>query len=129
MQIVKPRKHLIKQRKHIALLLFGIFFFPILFQSFHIVWHYLHDHKREHSHCSQAITNTDFHSNNKTVSEKEKVCPICEYQFSINNLPKISFPNPAIPEIARNYIEITYQQHYKQIFSDKTPRAPPVFIS
>lgn len=120
---------MIKLRKHIALLLFGIFFFPILFQSFHIVWHHSHGYKCEHNLCSQTITNTCFHSNDKNVSEKEKTCPICEYQFSINDLPKISFFNAVIPVFACTYNEVATQQQYKQVFSDKTPRAPPVLIS
>ncbi|MBN2728719.1 MAG: hypothetical protein JXR53_05795 [Bacteroidales bacterium] len=120
---------MIKLRKHIAYLLFGIFFFPILFQSVHVVWHHSHGDQGEHTLCAQTITRTDFQSNNKNVSEKEKTCPICEYQFSINDLPKISFFNPAIPENACNYLKIAKQQQYKQVFSDKTPRAPPVYFS
>ena len=117
---------MIKLRKHIALLLFGILFFPILFQSLHIVWHHSHGYKCKPTLCSQTITTTDSHSNNKYVAEEENTCPICEYQFSTNDLPKISFFNPEIPAIACNYIKIANQQQYKQFFSDKTPRAPPV---
>ncbi|MFW5760338.1 MAG: hypothetical protein ACOCXH_05105 [Cyclobacteriaceae bacterium] len=120
---------MIKLRKHIAFLLFGIFFLPIIFQSVHVVWHHSHSYKCEHNLCSQPITKKDLHSNGENVSEKEKTCPICEYQFSINDFPKISFFNPAIPAIACNYIELATQQQYKQVFSDKTPRAPPVLIS
>lgn len=120
---------MIKLRKHIALLLFGIFFFPILFQSLHIVWHHSHGYKCEHTHCSQTVTNTDFHSDKENVSEKEKTCIICEYQFSINDLPIIPFFNPAIHTIACNYTKTANQQQYKPVFSDKTPRAPPVIIS
>ena len=120
---------MIRLRKHIAFLLFGIFFIPNVFQSVHIVWHHSHGYKCEHNHCFQTITKTDFHSNGENVSEKEKTCPICEYQFSINDLPKISFFSPVIPAIVSIYNEITTQQQYKQVFSDKTPRAPPVDIS
>lgn len=120
---------MIKLRKHIALLLFGIFFFPILFQLFHIVWHHSHGYKCEHTLCSQTITNTDFYSTGDNISENEKTCPICEYQFSINDLPKISFFNAVIPVFACTYNEVATQQQYKQVFSDKTPRAPPVLIS
>lgn len=120
---------MIKLRKHIAFLLFGIFFFFILFQSVHIVWHHSHGYKCEHNQCFQTITNTDIHLYGENVSEKEKTCPICEYQLSINDLPKISFFNAVIPVFDCTYIEVVIQQQYKQVFSDKTPRAPPVLIS
>jgi len=120
---------LIRTRKHIAFLLFGIFFLPILFQSIHVVWHHSHAYKCEHNLCSQTITNKDLHTNGENVSEKEKICPICAYQFAINYLPTISYFKPFIPIFIYDYNEIATQQHYKQVFSDKTPRAPPVLIS
>ena len=116
-------------RKYIAFLLFGIFFFPILFQSVHIVWHHSHGYKCKDNFCHQTIADKEFYPNEKNVTEKEKTCPICEYQFSINDLPKISFFSPVISGIAYVYNEIATQQQYKQLFSDKTPRAPPVLIS
>lgn len=115
-------------RKHIAFLLFGIFFFPILFQSIHVVWRHSHPSKCEHNLCSQTITNK-VHTNGENVSEKEGTCPICAYQFAINNFPTITFFNPVIPIFICDYNEIATQQYYKQVFSDKTPRAPPVLIS
>jgi hypothetical protein len=63
------------------------------------------------------------------VSQKQKTCPICEYHFSINDLTKIYFFKTVIPAIACNYFEIAKQRQYKQVFSDKAPRAPPVLIS
>ena len=120
---------MIKLRKHIALLLFGSFFFSIIFQSVHVIRHHSNTHKCEHNLCSQTLTNTDFHSNGENVLEREKTCPICEYQFSINDLPKISFFNAVIPVFVCTYNEVTTQQQYKPVFSDKTPRAPPVLIS
>lgn len=120
---------MIKLRKHIALLLFGIFLFPILFQSIHVVWHHSRTYICGHNLCSQTITNKDFLTNGENISEKEKICPICEYQFSINDLPKISFYSPAILAIACNYIKTTNRQRYKQVVTDKTSRAPPVIIS
>lgn len=120
---------MIKLRKHIAFILFGIFFFPILFQSVHIVWHHSNGYKSEHNHCFQPITNKGLYSNGENLSEKEKTCPICEYQFSINDLPKISLFKADIPVLAFIYIEATTKQQYKQVFSDKTPRAPPIFVS
>jgi hypothetical protein len=120
---------LIRLRKHIALLLFGIFFFPIIYQTVHIVWHHSHGYTCEHNQCFQTITNKDLHLNGENISQKENTCPICEYQFSINDLPKISFFNAVIPEFSCVFNEIATQKQYKQVFTDKSPRAPPVLTS
>ena len=120
---------MIRLKKHIAFLLFGIFIFPIVFQSVHIVWHHSHVYKCAHNHGLQAASKTDFHSNGENVSEKQTTCPICEYQFSINELPNIATFNAVIPVFPYSYNEVATQQQYRQAFSDKTPRAPPVFVS
>lgn len=129
MQIVKNKTSLINHRKHIALLLLGIFFFPILFQSVHIVWHHASNHKREHHLCEQKSFDKDAFSKEACLHGKEERCLICDYKFSINDSPKRSFFNLIVPAIAFVFNEADRQQQYKQFFSDKTPRAPPVLIS
>lgn len=119
---------MIKLKKHIALLLLGIFFFPIIFQSVHIVWHHPNGYKNQCRHCEKETAENTSYSFAKDVSQKENICPICEYQFSINDLPIISIFRTIIPEIACLFNEIAVQQQYNQIFSDKTPREPPVLI-
>jgi hypothetical protein len=116
-------------RKHIAVFLLGIFCFPIIFQSVHIVWHHSHGYKQEYKICDKGTSEKTSYSFAKNISQKENICPICEYQFSINDLPKNSVFRTIIPEIACLLNEIAVQQQYNQIFSDKTPRAPPVVIS
>lgn len=120
---------MIRLSKHIAFLLFGVFIFPILFQSVHIVRHHSHDIKCEHEHCHQTIADKGFHSNVEINSEKEKSCLICEFEFSINDLPEIAFFSPAINVIDFNYAEIATQEARIQVLSEKSPRAPPVLIS
>jgi hypothetical protein len=119
---------LIRLKEHIAFLLFGIFFFPFLFQSLHILWHHSHVNKSEHNQYFQTITKTDFHSNGENVSEKKYKCPICAYKFSINDLPKIYFYYSIISVIACIYIELVQQYKYMQVFLVKTTRAPPVNV-
>jgi len=118
---------LIRLRKHIALIIFGIFFFPILFQSVHIVWH--QNHKPEHHFCHHKDNDKESQTKYESISKNEEICLICEYKFPINDSPKVFFINSDIPAIACIYDEIDKQQQYKQVFSDKTPRAPPVRIS
>lgn len=116
-------------RKHIASLLFVVFFFPITFQSLHILWHHSHGYKSEHHVCHQNLYEIDSNTININIAEREKTCPICEYQFSILDLPEIAFLSSIIPVFSRILKEEAKQQQYKQVFSDRTPRAPPVLFS
>lgn len=100
-----------------------------MFQSFHIVWHHSHSYKCEHHICHQKLSDKDSHTKRKNISKKENTCPICEYQFSVNDLPKISFFSTYIPVFVCTYNEIAIQEQHKQVFLDKTPRAPPVHFS
>jgi len=121
---------LIKLRKHIAFLLFGIFLFPIIFQTIHIVEHHSHAHKSDHNHSLKTVTNSYSHSEGENLFQKEKICPICEYQFSINDLPSITLFNAAAPVLLLSaYNAVATEQHYRHVFSEKTPRAPPVSVS
>ncbi len=120
---------MIHLRKHIALLLFGIFFLPIIFHGVHIVWHHSHGDKYEHEFCYNSETDNISQINIDNISNKGNICPICVYQFSINDLPEISFFSSDIPEIAFVYYDLYKSQHWKQVFSDIPPRAPPVIIS
>ena len=120
---------MIRRKKHIAFFLFVIFFFPITFQSLHIVWHHAHGYKGRQHLFSNATHNEDSSINKENISEKEKLCPIGEYQFSINDLPEFSIFRSVIPAFAFHFDEIIIQQQYKQFFSDKTPRAPPILNS
>lgn len=120
---------MIRLRKIIASFLFVIFFFPITFQSIHIVWHHSHGYKCDHHLCHQKISDKDFHTDGENISEAEKACLLCEYQFSINDLPGISVFSLVIPVFTCIYSENAKEQQYKQVFSDKTPRAPPASVS
>ncbi len=120
---------MIRIRKHIASFLFVIFFFPITFQPIHIVWHHSHGYNGKQYLTNKILSDKDPHTNQENISKEEKLCPIGEYQFSINDLPEFPVFRTEIPVFACNYNEIAIQQPYKQVFSDKIPRAPPVLIS
>jgi len=128
-QIVKIKNLIIKLRKHIALLLLGIFFFPILFQSVHIFWHHSHGYKCEHFFYHKKTSDNDSLTKHVNTSEEEETCLICEYKFPINDSPKVFFFSTTIPTFVCVINEIDKQLPYKPVFSDKTPRAPPVLIS
>ena len=116
---------MIKFNKHIATVLIGIFFFPLAFQSIHIVWH--HDHL--HYDCYHVFNSIN-NSQAATISTTGKIntCPICEYKFSINNLPVISVFRSPIPKINNSINETIMVQLHQQIIERKSPRAPPLSL-
>ncbi len=116
-------------KKHIAFLLFGIFFFPIIFQSLHVVRHHSHNNKVEHHICHHKTTDKCCPDTSESISQEEKICAICEYHFSLNDIPKIFIFRSIIPEFICSINQTATQQGYQQVFRDKSPRAPPAIIS
>lgn len=121
---------MIRLRKHIAVLLFGIFFFPIVFQSAHIVWHHSRDHEHKHLIGGKKYSSENqSHALTTIISQKDNLCPICEYQFSSNDRSDILILKAKISEINCVFNEIVTLRYKKQDFSKKPARAPPVSIS
>lgn len=125
----KVQIKLFELKKHIAVILLGIFIFPITFQSIHIVWH--HSHCISHNAtCHNAVdyhdyTGTAFHHSNSTDH-----CPICEYQLSINTLPDIPFFEAVIPIICGTFKVLSVTKPHQEVFALQSPRAPPAqFLS
>lgn len=119
---------MIRLRIHIAFLLFGIFFFPILFQSIHIACHQYNNYKSEHHFCHDKVHDKVTNAKGEKELEKENTCLLCEYQFSINDLPDVFFFSSVIPAFSCVSNEIAENHQYKQVYTVKTPRAPPVFF-
>lgn len=121
----KVQIKLLEFKKHIAVILLGIFIFPITFQSIHIVWHHSHciSHK---AICHNAVDCHDYTGTAFIHSNSSNHCPICEYQFSINTLPDIPFFEAVISIIFVIYVILSVTKPHQEIFAVKTPRAPPI---
>lgn len=126
---IKNRIELIRIKKHIALFLFGIFFYSILFPALHIVWHHKHGYKKELHYCHQESSEEESQAHRASVSEKESPCSICEYQISIGDVSEIPFFSSIIPVFYISYIGRVAEQQFCFVFSIKTPRAPPILNS
>lgn len=119
--------------QHIALLLFGIFFFPILFQPLHVLWHKTVDEAHAHHHdggacCSIPVFDKHAQEKGDVLSEKESVCPICAYHFSVNELP-VPVLFHSVVWFARDAFEDTLVRCFpQQILAQNSPRAPPVLL-
>jgi hypothetical protein len=119
---------LTRLKRHITLIGLGFFVFPIIFQSIHIVWHHSNAHSESYTHtCCSLGKNCLPDKGSINISESDEHCPLCEYEFSVNNIPGFSVINTGIPYIIYvlndNEIDIIYQAST----SFNPPRAPPIF--
>jgi len=127
--IVKYKLGLIQIRTHISFFLFWIFFTPILFQSIHIVWHHSDAHQCEHHLCISEASDQMLKADDTQLSEKEEKCPICEYEFPINNIPKVSSYDASLPIFSSLYTKTLTQKQFIKVISKRNPRAPPVYCT
>jgi len=115
-----------QERKHIAILLYWIFIFPIVFQSFHIVVHHSHTDLHNHELCNHHLPKQSISYDYVIESQHDQSCPICDYQFSINDLPNILFLASVVPLKKGILNELEVHFPFQTLFSHKSPRAPPV---
>jgi hypothetical protein len=104
------------QRKYIAIFLLWVFILPISFQPLHVIWHHSQEHHLTHHYLKKS---------NETFSTKEKHCPICDFKLLINcELKNYTFIFN-VPAISCSYVKLEINNYFKEVFSYKTPRAPP----
>lgn len=108
-------------RKHIAPFLFVIFSFPITFQPLHVVWHHSHGYMGR-----QLYLHPFSGENSNYISQKAELCPIGEYQFSVNDLPELFFFDSFKLSFSQAFNEKEIQQKHKAVFTEEPSRAPPV---
>ncbi|WP_347840676.1 hypothetical protein [uncultured Draconibacterium sp.] len=119
---------------HITILLIGIFVFPLFYQPYHVIKHHA-----PKSHCTQACCHSkvvlpvekevcNFGIRVNVTVEKEKPCPICEYHFPINILPKLVVFKPKTAVKACLLFGIEERLAKQQIVFKKSPRAPPAHV-
>lgn len=117
-------------KKHIAILLFGIFLFPLTYQPWHVLNH--HSQKSEccHTCCHSKVENKVCDDSHCIIfkSDKQETCPVCQYHFPINILSKLSLFKPKNPNLESQLFELEASLVFQQIVSRKSPRAPPFSI-
>lgn len=115
-----------KEVRHMVFFLLGLFLFPLLAQPLHVLHHREHHSQCVHSKCSHKSAEKSCCDEGLLVlSAKEELCPICHYQFSINELPQpFLYTFTRLPYAFINN-ERLMQQNAVRVFSLKTLRAPP----
>ncbi|MEZ4906343.1 MAG: hypothetical protein R2771_01565 [Saprospiraceae bacterium] len=115
-----------KIKKYIALLLIGIFIFPVIFQSLHII--FIHNHNAINSNQQVTIyQNPKNKDKQHTLSQyqSENYCLISSYQLSTNHIPKLPFWGNLATDCDNLLNEIIINRIYKLEYSPKSSRAPP----
>ncbi len=118
-----------KIRENIAVFLCWIFIFPIVFQSLHIVVHHFNLDFHNSETCNHDASQQAFLHQYTIKTQRDKLCAICNYQFSVNDLPNILFFRSAVPRIKNIFNVIEVRLPFQILFSQKSPRAPPVIFS
>lgn len=97
-----------------------------VFQSIHIVMHHSRTHSHNHELCNEYTTTQTFDYKYTIEFPKGKPCLICDCHFSINDLPKISIYRSISLLVQGILNESPIHLHFQELFSLKSPRAPPV---
>ena len=118
---------MIRSVKNSALALLVIFVFPILFQPMHFIWHHVHDGDcvdHSHAHCACHFIADDSPSGPEVAPQKDR-CLICDFEFSINDLPEHAVVESYIPKLVAVFHEKNSSGFIPAIVVVQSPRAPP----
>jgi hypothetical protein len=116
----------IRQKKHIAIVLFAIFIVPIAFQPLHMVWHHSNDSHCHHTCCHSEATENSIKPTLNPESKKENHCPVCEFHFAIIEIPNNTVFKPVKQAFECSVTGLETRLSFSQIISVKSPRAPPM---
>lgn len=114
-------KHL---RIYSIYLLLGVFLFPLVFQSAHVVHH--HAQELRAACCHVHETAADPVKQDGVSQAGEAPCAICNYTFSLNVLPGLNPIKTCLPYVSGALPLPSYQRTFAAVYTVKTPRAPPV---
>ena len=120
---------MIRIKQYITLFLLEIYLFPLLFQPIHTALHGLQKHHAIHQLCNLNTSIVFLETQDESISNQEDICPICNYQFVIVDITKIS----TFESVMRSFFcrfEIGKAKNPKKlVFETNSPRAPPLSIA
>lgn len=115
-------------KRNIAVLSFGIFLFPIVFHSLHVVAHHLHDHDQNNHSLHPGEIEKPAHVHFAAAVIPHKPCAVCAYEFSINEEPfQVAFA-ASLPAMGTEIAGFVTQGSFHSIVSNQSPRAPPDWL-
>ena len=106
-----------------AILLAGLFYFPLVFQSFHITRHHSESHHCE-GHSCQAVS-PESARDAVTIAKHESFCPVCDYRFAVKEAPSVAVHIATVLPVL-SILEVPATRHAcAQVPVTRSPRAPP----
>lgn len=117
-------------KKHIAVLLFGIFIFPLAFQPLHVLMHHTQVAHDCHSCCETKLDKKESVKLAiiETASAEEEACAICDYHFPLNIIAKNVICHNIKVVVECKLFRLNKQLPFLQVISVKSPRGPPALL-
>ncbi len=117
---------MIKSKTYKALFLFGIFIFPLIFQTAHRIKHHNQALQSccEHTYCHETLVSTV--NILGIIIKEDDHCLICAYDFFIKSFTGYLFPGFMPIESHLNYVESSTLAYKAAPVALKKSRAPPV---
>lgn len=117
------RENLRRFNQHIAAILLGMFMFPLVFQSVHVLWH--HAQVCVDACCCKHLEVTS-ESPSGDITTLEDDCPICNYLITINGFADPLVHRTSLVVEKRVFVFLATQPPLKQVGGFESPRAPPI---
>lgn len=118
-----------KFKKYIAFFLFLVFTFPVIYQQVHIMQHHAiincHTDCDNHYNTHNNIEPVNPKTISFSVSNENKTCAICEYQFTINQMPVVYQFSKSNNYFSKYRFPFTGQHLICSYICGKSSRAPP----
>lgn len=110
-------------RKYIAILLLGIFLFPLTYQSWHIVQHHLEiESCKHHEHHLEKQNSIDYL---ESFASDNDSCPICDFKINTTSTSESSNLALRVLCLSSDLIHKYYEDEFSSSLESISSRAPP----
>lgn len=110
---------------YIAVLLFGIFVYPMVFHVLHLDAH----SSSEVSSCQHTSISLEADWTSSLDVDHSEDCAVCDFEFFVNDEPQ-PVSNVVAVDISNYHYFIYCSSHYgKNTCSTKSPRGPPALFA
>lgn len=117
--------------RNIAILIAGIFLFPVAYQPWHMAQHHSHDVHNHEAHGHQCDHPHHQHDHSSAADSEAPIihtfdhCYICDYEFAVKALPGIVLADQTPVEFEELHAVEASSQYESSVSWRIQPRAPP----
>ncbi|MAX82331.1 MAG: hypothetical protein CL843_19405 [Crocinitomicaceae bacterium] len=123
MQAIEVHKGMLDIKRHFSIVILGMFFYSLFFQTFHVIEHHF-DELKGILHVTQNTHNGLGYLDLKFSDQKEVHCPLCKVRFSVHAMLPLSFLKALYP-YTKHWFNEVLRRHYRKAFAVEPSRAPP----